>query len=338
PLETDRLLIRSPVLTDSTALHARRNDPEVARLQDWTLPWGMERAEALIEEAVAMDGPTNDEWWMAIVESKGSGATLGDLAIFLSFEGQVAEIGYTFASEHWGKGYAVEAVAALIDWLFNQADVRRISAMVHPDNVASAQVLERNGFLWEGHTRMSYWVDGEGSDDWIYGLLPDDWAAWTKRPRHRPEAIRLVEIDHSNAEAAYELVTHRTQRAFVAPMDWSFADALFPEIYDGAPLVPWYRAVEADGELVGFVMLAWVTETEPEPYLWRLLVDRMHQRRGIGSLILEEIENVCRAQGWKTLRTSWVEGRGSPAPFYLKHGFVPTGEIEDGETVAAKDL
>ena len=338
PLQTDRLLIRPPVPTDAKALHARRNDPEVARLQNWTLPWPMEKAENLTEAAVKMEGPTNDEWWMAIVESMNTGITLGDLAVFLSFEGQVAEIGYTFGSEHWGNGYAAEAVGALVDWLFDEAGLQRISAMLHPKNVASAQVLERNGFLWEGHTRMSHWVDGEGSDDWIYGLLPEDRAAWKNRPRKRPNAIRLVEIDQSNEREVYKLATHRSQRAFVDSMERSFADALFPEIYNGAPLVPWYRAVEADGDLVAFVMLAWVTETEPHPYLWRLLVDRMHQRRGIGSMILEEIEKVCRAEGWDTLTTSWAEGRGSPEPFYLKHGFVPTGEIEDDEVVAIKPL
>ena len=337
-LETDRLLIRAALPDDAADLHARRNDPEVARLQNWTLPWPMEKAQSLVEGAASMHGPANDEWWMAIVTLKDTGQTLGDLAVFMSFEGRVAEIGYTFASEHWGKGYAVEAVEALIEWLFTQTGAKRITAMLHPDNVGSAQVLERTGFLYEGHTRMSYWMGDEGSDDWIYGLLLNDWQAWKNRPRDRPEAIEWVEIDQSNESDVFKLKTHWTQRAFVAPMEWSYADALFPEIHNGAPVVPWFRAVRADGELVAFVMLAWVTETEPEPYLWRLLVDRMHQRRGIGSMILDKLEELCRAEGWNSLTTSWGEGRGSPRPFYEQHGFVPTGEIEDDETVARKQL
>lgn len=338
PLETDRLLIRAPVRDDAADLHARRNDPEVARLQSWTLPWPMDKAESLVDGAVTMGGPANDEWWMAIVTLRETGETLGDLAVFLSFESRVAEVGYTFASEHWGSGYAVEAVEALIEWLFADVGVKRIMGMIHPDNVASAQVLERTGFIHEGITRQSYWVGDEGSDDWIYGLLPEDWDKWKNRPRHLPDRVELVPITPDNAHPVYFLAPHRSQWRFVAPMEWSFADALIPEVYKGAPMVPWMRAVEADGELVAFVMLALVTDHHPEPYLWRLMVDRLHQRRGIGSRILGLIEDECRSRGWKTLTTSWGEGRGSPRPFYLKHGFVPTGEIEDDETVARKQL
>lgn len=337
-LETDRLLIRGAVATDVADLHARRNDPEVARHQNWTLPWSLESAEELIEGAAAMEGPVTDGWWMAVVTLKDTGETLGDLAVFLTFEGRIAEIGYTFASQHWGSGYAVEAVEALIEWLFTEAGVKRITAMIHPENVASAQVLERTGFLHEGITRQSYWVGDDVSDDWIYGLLPDDWDAWRNRPRHAPKDVGLVEITPDNDRAVYRLKPHRSQWRFVAPMEWSFADALIPEVYNGAQMVPWMRAVEADGELVAFVMLALVTDHHPEPYLWRLMVDRLHQRRGIGSRILELIEDECRSRGWTTLTTSWGEGRGSPRPFYEKHGFVPTGEIEDDETVARKQL
>ena len=52
---------------------------------------------------------------------------------------------------------------------------------------------------------------------------------------------------------------------------------------DGGPLVPWFRAIEADGELVGFVMVAEPTTTLPAPYLWRLMIDRRHQRRASAS-------------------------------------------------------
>ena len=80
-------------------------------------------------------------------------------------------------------------------------------------------------------------------------------------------------------------------------MPESFADALVPEIVDGAPVVPWMRGVEADGELAGFVMLAEVTDAHPEPYLWRLFVDRRHQRRGIGDRVLALVVERLRAEG-----------------------------------------
>jgi RimJ/RimL family protein N-acetyltransferase len=284
------------------------------------------------------DGPDDEEWWMATVVETASGDVVGDLAVKLTSQGRTAEIGYTFAPEYRGRGYAAESVRALVDWLFEVVAVTRIEAHVHPENTAAAMVVERNGFLWEGETRLSHWVGDGVSDDWIYGLVRSDWEAWNDRPTSPPVEVTLVGVDATNERDLFRLRTHKTQEEFVAPMDHSFADALFPEIVDGAPVVPWMRAIVADGDYAGFVMLALSTEHHPEPYLWRLLIDRMHQRRGIGGRVLDLVADVCRKHGDTTLLTSWVEGKGSPAPFYLSLGFVPTGRIVDEETEARKIL
>ena len=91
--------------------------------------------------------------------------------------------------------------------------------------------------------------------------------------------------------------------------------------------------MDADGERVGFLMLAMVTDHHPEPYMWRLLIDRMHQRRGLGTRVLAVLCAQLREWGHTTLTTSWGQGPGSPEPFYLAHGFVPTGDIDDDEIV-----
>jgi GNAT superfamily N-acetyltransferase len=199
-------------------------------------------------------------------------------------------------------------------------------------------VLERAGLLFEGHTRSSFWVGDEVSDDWIYGMTRSDWETWRDRPRNLPQEVHLVEIGEANVWDVYRLRTHKTQEEFVATMAQSYADALFPEIVDMAPLAPWMRAVVADGEMVGFVMLALRTQHHPEPYLWRLLIDRRHQRRGIGARVLELVAGECRRSGSDTLLTSWAEGKGSPRPFYLRNGFEPTGRIVDEETEGRRRL
>ncbi len=310
----------------------------MARHQNWTLPYPIERARQLVAAVVDLGGPANDEWYMVGIVETTSHEMVGDLAIHLSWGGRAAEIGYTLGSAYWGRGYATEAVGALIEYLFEQIGVTRIGAMLHPDNIASARVLERNGFVFEGHTRLSYWVGDENSDDLLYGLIRTDWDAWRDRPMNPPSAVRLVEIDVSNREAVWRLKTHKSQQRFVASMPASFADALFPEVVDGAPLVPWMRAVEADGELVGFVMVALQTTHHPEPYLWRLLIDRLHQGRGIGTRVLELITEEVRTMGSSTLLTSWALGRGSPEPFYLRNGFVPTGRLIDDEIEARRKV
>jgi len=338
PIETSRLLIRPLVAEDAPDLARRRSDPEVAKYQNWTIPYPVERAETLVASNVAMDGPENGEWWMAAVCDRASHEVLGDLALHMSEDGRTAEIGYTFFSETWGHGYATEAMDAFLGYLFDVLKVVRVFGMLHPDNPASAMVMERNGFLFEGHTRSSFWLNDEVSDDWIYGLLRSDWDDWKKRPQGPPDRIELVEITPDNYEDVAKLVTHKSQERFVAPMLWSYADALFPEEVDGAQVVPWMRAITADGELVGFVMLALSTEHHPEPYLWRLLIDRRHQRRGIGGRSLDLVEAEMQARGDSSLLVSWAEGKGSPGPMYLKRGFETTGRIVEGETEAKKQL
>lgn len=338
PIETERLTIRAFTSEDAAGLAARRNHPEVAKYQNWSLPFTEAQASQIVSELVDMEGPENDEWWMAIVADKETGYALGDLAVHLTWEGRSAEVGYTFGREHWGRGYAMEALDALVEYLFEELGVTRAFGMLHPDNVASAMVLERTGFLFEGHTRSSFWLDGVVSDDWIYGMTRKDWVSWRDRKRSSPIEVRLVEVTVDNERAVSRLRTHRTQETFVASMLESFADALFPEVVDGAPVVPWMRAIEADGELVGFLMLALSTVHHPEPFLWRLLVDRLHQGRGVGGLALDLVAEECRLMGDQTLLTSWVEGKGSPGRFYLNHGFRPTGQAVDGETEGRKDL
>lgn len=334
PIETDRLLLREVVPSDAPLIAARRSDPEVARYAAWDPPYPLDAAVRLVDDVIAMGGPIDDGWWMLTVERKSDGVVVGGMAVHPTFNLRTIEIGYDLADGHRGRGYAAEAVAGLVPWLFDTFQATRITGMLHPDNMASARVLERNGFLYEGHTRNSYWLGDENVDDLIYGLTPDDWRAWVGRTRRPPDEVRLEPVDQANESAVFRLKTHWSQRRFVAPMEWSYADALFPEVVNGAPLDPWLRAVHADDELVAFVMLALPTDAHPEPYLWRLLVDRLHQRRGIGRRTLDLVVEECRRRQASSLVTSWVPGRGSPEPFYLGYGFEPTGEIVDDEIEA----
>lgn len=333
PTLTDRLIIRALVPDDVAVIHARRNNPDVARLQNWEVPFPLERAQDLVDTCIALGEPTDGEWWNAMV-TLPDGTPVGDLGVNLTWEGRSAEVGYSFDPEHRGNGYASESLAALVDHLFDTRGVTRVFGMLDPANTASAQVLERVGMLYEGRTRSSFWKDDEVSDDWYYGMLREDRDAWVTRPRNEPEVVEYVEVTADNFDTVAKLRTHHTQEAFVAPMLWSFADALFPGEEDGLPVIPWMRAVRADGQLAGFVMLALENERQPDAYLWRLLIDRLHQRRGLGRRIMELLVEDCRRRGVPGILTSWVEGRGSPRPFYERLGFVPTGRVVEGETEA----
>ncbi|MFZ9628589.1 MAG: GNAT family N-acetyltransferase [Ilumatobacteraceae bacterium] len=328
PLTTERLLLRVVRPSDTAAIIELRNHPEVARFQDWSLPYTAADAERLMAACGHLDDVQVDTWVQVAIELDGE--VVGDLAVYVGNDGATAMLGYSLRREWWGRGLAREAVGAVVDALFERG-VHRISATLDPDNLASLRLLEDLGFTVDCVVRQAELIRGEWVDDMRCSLLRDDRSAWLARPRS-VSSVRLVELDHDNVRTYGRLATHRSQERLVSPMWASFADALFPEVIDGAPVQPWMRGIEADGTPAGFMLVADVTDVHPVPFLWRLLIDRRYQRAGIGSRAIALLADHWRAQGHHRLQVSWVEGPGSPRPFYERLGFVPTGKVVDNET------
>jgi aminoglycoside 6'-N-acetyltransferase len=179
PLTTERLVIGMMRPLHIASLVDYRNHPDVARYQDWAVPFTVEMAERMIAEQSGLDGPTGDEWVQLAVELRGgepAGTAIGDVAVGIHDDSRQASIGYSIAPTHQGRGYATEAVTAVIDALFGEAGVHRITASIDPRNVASHRVLDKLGFRFEGRSPQSVFVRGEWADDDRFAVLADDWA------------------------------------------------------------------------------------------------------------------------------------------------------------------
>jgi diamine N-acetyltransferase len=137
--------------------------------------------------------------------------------------------------------------------------------------------------------------------------------------------VHLREITEDNRDAVRALRIRRDQKQFVASVSKSLKQAAAtPEAN------PWYRAVYRGDAPVGFVMLSWNPPAGPfkgRHFLWRLLIDKRYQRRGIGREVLTQIAELVRADGAAELLSSYEPGEGE------RFGFRPTGEIDDGEIV-----
>ena len=322
-------------MDDAPALAAYRDTPEIARYQSWPMPFTLDEARQTLHEQADLDDMPPDGWVQIAIEHAGE--VIGDLAVNLMADGCIAELGFTLAPPHHGKGYASEAAGAMVEVLFAHTNVHRIVASIDPANMASMRVLEHLGFRDEGMARRAEWVRGEWVDDMRFALLRDDRAEWLARPTSC-QTVELVEITTDNLQSTVSLATHRYQEQFVAPMARSLSQALIPPMHDDHPVVPWIRAVQADGEIVGFMMLSAPSPCEPVPFLWRFLIDRRHQRRGVGWRAIRLLADHCRADGHQALLVSWEEGLGGPRPFYERLGFVPTGVVVVDETEARLDL
>ena len=153
------------------------------------------------------------------------------------------------------------------------------------------------------------------------------------------QQIRLREITSENRAAVGELRVAPDQERFVGTVSAALRDA--EETPEGKP---WFRAVYAGDMPVGFVMLSWNVEPDPPSiigpwFLWKLIIDEKHQRKGIGRQVVDLVAGIVRSEGAAELLTSYVEGKGSPGPFYERAGFSPTGERDDNdEIIVALDL
>jgi diamine N-acetyltransferase len=138
--------------------------------------------------------------------------------------------------------------------------------------------------------------------------------------------VSLPELIDGNRAAVFALSVAPEQEKFVgASVQNALADAA-----DHPRAKPWYRAVYAGEEPVGFVMISWNCEPRPPEiigpwFLWKLLIDKRRQGRGYGSEVVRQVAELVRAEGATELLTSIVPGDGGPAGFYQRLGFVPTG-------------
>ena len=143
--------------------------------------------------------------------------------------------------------------------------------------------------------------------------------------------VELREVTGGSVRAICRLEVESSQASFVAPNAISFAEALFEP-------KAWYRAIYAGGEPVGFAMLS-IDPDKAEYYLWRFMIDQRFQHRGYGRAAMALIvDHVRSLPGATELRVSWVPADGGPEPFYAGLGFVPTGEIHEGEVVGRLTL
>ena len=154
--------------------------------------------------------------------------------------------------------------------------------------------------------------------------------------------LREIETD-AQREAALAVQRAPGQERFVSSVEESFRDAVVD-----ARARPRFWTINAGDEVVGFVMisdgipaeeLAAGADLVGPYYLWRLLIDERHQRRGYGTAALDAIVAYLRDRpGADVLYTSVGQGEGSPQPFYERYGFVATGRIVEDELVLRLDL
>jgi RimJ/RimL family protein N-acetyltransferase len=144
-LQTERLVLARSRPEDADAISAYRSDPRVHRYQGWTRtdPEGV-RAEIL--EMARRDPGEPGGWVQLTVRELSTGRLVGDVGLApVDGEPGTIKIGYTIAPEFQGRGYATEAVRALVAYAFDELGADLVRAYASVENVPSIRVAEKVG-------------------------------------------------------------------------------------------------------------------------------------------------------------------------------------------------
>jgi RimJ/RimL family protein N-acetyltransferase len=174
-LLSSRLILRRFRESDLPTFCGYRSDPRVARYQDWE-SWSEQEGRQFLERQASLDPDVPGTWFQVAIELAGTGALVGDCGLHtLGDRPGQAEIGFTMAFEHQGRGYAAEAVNCLLDYVFGQLGKHRVIAVTDTRNAPAARLLERVGMRREGHFIENTWFKGGWCDEYQYALLEREW-------------------------------------------------------------------------------------------------------------------------------------------------------------------
>lgn len=174
-LETERLILRRFEERDTeTAFSVWTSDPKVTQY----LRWKHHRSLTQMKElGLTWINKYNDpQWYHWVIEPKEVGFPIGTVsAADVNNDTDTVEIGYCIGSGYWGMGYVTEAVAAVIQFFFEEIKANRIEAKYDTRNKASGRVLEKCGLTYEGTLRSFERIQSGITDVCIYSILAEDY-------------------------------------------------------------------------------------------------------------------------------------------------------------------
>ncbi len=156
--ETERMILRRFTLDDAESFYRLGSIPEVVRYAGNKLYPSLDVARDFLQRGILNDYQTRGFGRLACF-LKETAAFVGWSGIKFVAEVNAEELGYSFLPEYWGKGLATEAGRANVAFARDALGLKKLIGLVHPDNLASANVLQKLGFAVERKLAVSF-VEG----------------------------------------------------------------------------------------------------------------------------------------------------------------------------------
>ncbi|WP_295811996.1 GNAT family protein [uncultured Nitratireductor sp.] len=181
PILTDRLSLRLFEASDFEAYAAYHSRAEVYRFLYTPVPSGRvleDQFSAVLSAPFNEDG---DTLRLAVTRLEEP-AVIGEALLKIANKAALqAEMGYIFNPDYAGKGYATEAVQAVLRLGFQTYGFHRIFARLDPLNAGSVGVVERLKMRREAHLLQNDRFDGNWGDEFIYAMLASEFEARQSR-------------------------------------------------------------------------------------------------------------------------------------------------------------
>lgn len=147
---SEQFCLRRLSVSDLTAFQAYRGDPDVARYQSWQ-PMDAEEATLFLAQMARVDPLLRPGHWTQIaIAHRTTDRLMGDMGLYLSENGEDAEVGITLSSGDQRQGHATRAMRLAFDLLWNTTSATTIRAWADQRNVASVALLNAAGMTHLG--------------------------------------------------------------------------------------------------------------------------------------------------------------------------------------------
>jgi RimJ/RimL family protein N-acetyltransferase len=152
------------------------NDPEVRRFLIMRYPLSMTEEE---------------KWWEGFLQRQNDhifaieaedGTHIGNIGLHdIQRENRRAVLGIIIGDKrYWGRGYGTDAIRAMLGWGFRYLNLNRVTLQVYSYNERAIHCYQKCGFRHEGTMRQARYVDGQYFDEWVMGILRDEFLAGQK--------------------------------------------------------------------------------------------------------------------------------------------------------------
>lgn len=176
-IQTPRLILRKARREDAQPMfHNWASDPEVTKYLTWPHHNSIEITQRILEIWLTEYNKSNYYQWM--IELKELEEPIGSISVVrLNDNGKAAEIGYCIGARWWHKGITTEACSAVIEYLFTEIGMNRLTARHDPNNPHSGAVMKKCGMKYEG-THHACDRNNQGICDAVYYGI--ERSAWSK--------------------------------------------------------------------------------------------------------------------------------------------------------------